>query len=102
MFREAANLPPFKWAGGDVGRRHRFGGEPSFLQRARFPICSCGKQTYQGLGHPKPEEEGSARGAFRQWLGQVGSRADDGARFEAGAHKRWTPAKGRLAAAELD
>lgn len=46
---EAASLPPFKWAGGDVGRRHQLGGEPTFLQKPQLPICSCGKQmTFYG------------------------------------------------------
>jgi hypothetical protein len=40
---EAASLPSFKWAGGDVGRRHRLGGEPTFVQKAESPKCSCGK-----------------------------------------------------------
>jgi hypothetical protein len=40
---EAKSLPQFKWAGEDVGRRHRLGGEPTFLQKPQFPACSCGK-----------------------------------------------------------
>ena len=46
---EAADLPPFKWAGGDVGKRHRLGGEPTFVQKPQFPICTCGKRmTFYG------------------------------------------------------
>ena len=46
---EAASLPPFKWAGGDAGKRHQLGGEPAFIQRPQFPTCSCGKQmTFYG------------------------------------------------------
>jgi hypothetical protein len=41
---EAATLPPFKWAGEKIGKRHRLGGEPDFLQKPQIPICSCGKQ----------------------------------------------------------
>lgn len=41
---EAAKLPRFKWAKGDIGTRHRLGGEPDLLQRSQFPHCSCGKQ----------------------------------------------------------
>ena len=40
---EARSLPPFKWAGRDIGRRHRLGGTPDFIQRAEVPHCSCGK-----------------------------------------------------------
>ncbi len=40
---EAAALPPFKWAGGDVGQRHRIGGKPDLMPEADFPVCSCGK-----------------------------------------------------------
>jgi hypothetical protein len=42
---EATNPPPFKWAGGEVGKRHRPDGEPAF----RFPVCSCTQQmTFYG------------------------------------------------------
>jgi len=41
---EAAALPPFKWAGEDIGRRHRLGGSPDFIQSSYFPQCSCGKE----------------------------------------------------------
>ncbi len=43
---EAAELPPFKWAGKDMGRRHRLGGRPEFLQDDDVPTCSCGKMTF--------------------------------------------------------
>jgi hypothetical protein len=49
LTEEAAKLPPFKWAGGDIGRRHRLGGEPQFLQPRDHPSCSCGKSmTFYG------------------------------------------------------
>lgn len=38
---EAAALPPYKWAGGDIGKRHRLGGKPDFIQGADIPVCSC-------------------------------------------------------------
>jgi len=40
---EAANLQPFKWAGGDIGRRHRLGGSPDFVHCGNVPACSCSK-----------------------------------------------------------
>jgi hypothetical protein len=40
----ATKLPAFKWAGGEVGRRHRLAGEPDFLQENKIPACSCGAQ----------------------------------------------------------
>jgi hypothetical protein len=49
MNSEAANLPPFEWAEGDIGKRHQLGGEPMFVQRPEFPVCSCQKQmTFYG------------------------------------------------------
>ena len=39
---EAAALPEFKWAGPEVGTRHRLGGEPTGLEQADYPTCSCG------------------------------------------------------------
>lgn len=36
-------MPPFKWAGDDIGKRHRLGGEPDFIQNDTAPVCSCGK-----------------------------------------------------------
>jgi hypothetical protein len=41
---EAADLPPFQWAGAEIGKRHQLGGEPTFLQKAEYPICSCRKR----------------------------------------------------------
>jgi uncharacterized protein YwqG len=41
--QEAAALPPFKWAGGDIGQRHRLGGSPDFIQADEVPTCSCGR-----------------------------------------------------------
>lgn len=40
LTEEAAALGGFKWAGPEVGTRHRLGGEPSFLQQAEHPTCS--------------------------------------------------------------
>lgn len=40
---EAKKLPPFKWAGGDIGHRHQLGGRPIFIQDQSPPTCSCGK-----------------------------------------------------------
>ena len=49
MNGEAAQLPSFKWAGGDVGKRHQLGGDPTFLQECQYPSCSCGKEmTFYG------------------------------------------------------
>lgn len=46
---EAAKLPPYKWAGPEIGKRHQLGGEPQFLQKPQYPTCSCGKQmTFYG------------------------------------------------------
>jgi len=35
----AQSLPKFGWARGDIGTRHRLGGEPSFLQKEQWPTC---------------------------------------------------------------
>jgi hypothetical protein len=47
LSEEAAALPPFKWAGGDIGRRHRLGGRQTLFRaktflraRARSPCAS--------------------------------------------------------------
>ncbi len=40
---EAAELTPFRWAGPDVGHRHRIGGEAPVAPQ-EFPRCSsCGE-----------------------------------------------------------
>jgi hypothetical protein len=41
---EAKNLPPFKWAGDEIGKRHQLGGEPSFIQGDEIPVCPDCKQ----------------------------------------------------------
>lgn len=41
---EAKAAVGFKWAGEPIGRRHRIGGEPEWLQYEEVPNCSCGKQ----------------------------------------------------------
>jgi hypothetical protein len=43
LTEEAAGLPGFKWAGGDIGKRHQLGGQPDFIQTVSVPKCSCGK-----------------------------------------------------------
>lgn len=45
MNAEAENLSGFKWAGGDIGKRHKLGGEPDFIQGDEHPRCaSCEKE----------------------------------------------------------
>lgn len=42
---EAARLPKFRWAGPEVGKRHRLGGEPVGMKPADFPKCnSCSQE----------------------------------------------------------
>ncbi len=42
---EAAALEGFKWAGGDIGRRHRLGGRPDAIQGIEYPKCpACGEE----------------------------------------------------------
>ena len=36
---EAATLPPFKWAAREVGKRHKLGGAPDFIQDPEWPTC---------------------------------------------------------------
>jgi len=43
LTEDARLLPPFKWASPDVGKRHRLGGSPEFLQNPEIQACSCGK-----------------------------------------------------------
>lgn len=39
---EARLLPPFKWADPEMGKRHKIGGSPDFIQELEAPICpSC-------------------------------------------------------------
>ena len=40
---EAEKAVGFKWAGKPIGQRHRIGGEPSWIQDAQVPSCSCGQ-----------------------------------------------------------
>ena len=35
----AKALPSFQWAADEVGKRHRLGGEPEFIQEASVPAC---------------------------------------------------------------
>ncbi|MBL6936791.1 MAG: hypothetical protein ISR49_03095 [Alphaproteobacteria bacterium] len=39
----AAALPTFRWAGDNVGKRHKLGGAPDFIQSPETPLCSCAK-----------------------------------------------------------
>ncbi|MGO9484940.1 MAG: hypothetical protein ACLPX9_10215 [Rhodomicrobium sp.] len=46
---EPASMPGFEWAGSDsegriVGKRHKLGGEPDFLQNGQIPVCPDCKQ----------------------------------------------------------
>src|SRR5215471_15856302 len=47
---EAAAVPPFKWAEPEIGKRHKIGGEPQFIQKPEWPYCpTCRKKmTYYG------------------------------------------------------
>ena len=47
---EAKQLPGFKWAGADVGRRHQLGGTPTMIKESDYPICpECGQSmTFYG------------------------------------------------------
>ncbi|MGC2775452.1 MAG: DUF1963 domain-containing protein [Bradyrhizobium sp.] len=38
----ARELPGFKWAPKDVGKRHQLGGEPQFIQQENWPKCPSG------------------------------------------------------------
>lgn len=41
----AKNLPTFKYAGDQIGTRHRLGGNPDFLQDTDWPSCpDCGEK----------------------------------------------------------
>ena len=40
---EAARVLGFRWAPGEVGKRHKLGGEPQWIADAQWPSCSqCG------------------------------------------------------------
>ncbi len=47
---EAKQVQGFRWATDDVGKRHRLGGAPDFLQQPDWPACpSCREQmTFYG------------------------------------------------------
>ena len=47
---EAEGLPGFRWAPDEVGKRHRLGGEPEWLQAEAVPTCpDCSeKMTFYG------------------------------------------------------
>lgn len=44
LSEEAASLPKFKWAPREVGLRHQLGGEPTFIQRSKWPKCDICKK----------------------------------------------------------
>jgi len=42
---EARKLPKFKWAGKEIGNRHKLGGFPDFIQQTSIPSCpDCGEE----------------------------------------------------------
>ena len=46
---DAKSVLGFKWAGDQIGKRHRIGGEPDWIQGEDIPSCSCGKKmTFYG------------------------------------------------------
>lgn len=40
---EAKQAVGFQYAGDPIGKRHRIGGEPEWIQGEDVPQCSCGK-----------------------------------------------------------
>ena len=36
---EARQAQGYEWAGGEIGKRHRIGGDPDFIQEDEIPIC---------------------------------------------------------------
>ncbi len=47
---QARNLAPFKWASGDLGKRHQLGGEPTFLQQPEWPLCRVCREAMSFYG----------------------------------------------------
>lgn len=46
---EAKAAVGFQWAGDEIGKRHRLGGSPDWIQGDESPSCSCGrKMTFYG------------------------------------------------------
>jgi hypothetical protein len=41
---EAERAVGFKLAGDPIGKRHRIGGEPDWIQGEDFPACACGRR----------------------------------------------------------
>lgn len=41
---EAKAAVGFKWAGDPIGKRHRIGGVPDWVQSDETPSCTCGKR----------------------------------------------------------
>lgn len=42
---KARNLPKFKWAGEEIGTRHKLGGKLDFIQNSIMPKCpECGEE----------------------------------------------------------
>ena len=50
LTEQAANLPGFKWADPEVGKRHQLGGDPNWIQQPERPRCpTCGQEmTFYG------------------------------------------------------
>jgi hypothetical protein len=38
---EARQLEGFRWAGAEIGTRHKLGGQPDFLQGEEYPVCDA-------------------------------------------------------------
>lgn len=55
---EAANLPPFKRAAPETGKRHKLGETPDFIQPPQWPMCPrCkSKMTFYGQLDSKNDE----------------------------------------------
>lgn len=46
---EAMAAVGFRWAGDEIGKRHRLGGTPNWIQGDETPNCSCGERmTFYG------------------------------------------------------
>ena len=45
---EAKAALGFRWAGEDIGKRHKLGGEPDFVQAAEWPRCCGNLMTFYG------------------------------------------------------
>ena len=41
---EARSVIGFQYAGDDIGRKNKLGGNPDWIQGEEFPKCTCGKK----------------------------------------------------------